>query len=113
MLEVDSRSQAVGSLLSTLADFGKGALPTLPGGADVLINLGKSLFAGGSSDDRLFDYRFVLSYGGHGGEFPQAEFAPGRYVVLRQQDRRTPIDWSEFQIDHNNGRLYRKPGGAQ
>ena len=115
VLEVDSQSPAVGSLLSTLAEFGKGAMPTLPGATDVIFDLGESLFTGGSGDDKVLDYRFVLAYGGDGSDFPKAEFAPGRYVLMRQQDRRSPINWNEFQVDHNSGRLFRKlplPAGA-
>lgn len=113
VMEVDSESGAVSALLSKLADFGKGALPGLPGAKDVIFDLGKSLFAGGSGDDKLLDYRFVLSYGSQSQDLPQANFAPGRYVILREQDRSVAIPWNRFEIDHNTGRLFYKAANGK
>jgi hypothetical protein len=110
IMEVDSSSGPVTSLLRTLARFGQQAVPAPPGVRDVLFDLGESLLSGGSHDDLLFEYRLVLSAPGADRNAVQAAFAPGRYVLRRAQDRTTPMRWEDLVLDHNTARLFRRSG---
>jgi hypothetical protein len=106
IMEIDSQSGPMRSLLSTLADFGQKATPHVPGVTDVLFDLGKSLFLGGSHDDRIFEYRFVLSAPGSSANAAQPTFTPGRYVLLRSEKRDVDQRWEKLRLDHNTGRLF-------
>lgn len=109
IMEVDSQSQPVTSLLKTLAKFGQRAVPGPPEAVNILFDLGESLLQG-SQDDRILDYRFVMSSGAavdaEGKLGPVATFAPGRYVFFRAQDRVTDIGWRTMTFDYNTGRLF-------
>lgn len=110
VMEIDAQAGPVTSLLGTLAEFGKNSIPGPPGATDILFALGDSLLKG-SQDDRLFDYRFVLSNGASiaadGSLGPVATFAPGRYVFRRRDERVTTMNWDDLKFNHNTGRLYR------
>lgn len=110
IMEVDARSGPVTSLLKTLAKFGQRSLPGVPEAANIIFDLGESLLQG-SQDDRLFDFRFVMSSGAaideQGNLGPIATFAPGRYVFRRGQQRTLPLNWKDLSFDYNTGRLYR------
>lgn len=109
IMEVDVSSAPARSLLSTLADMGKVALPASQP-LDLLFNLGRSFFDGSrNTDDRIFEYRFVLSAPGADNQAVRGTFAPGRYILRRSRDRARAIDWSNVRLDHNTGRLYRQP----
>ena len=107
VLEVDTRSGPMSSLLTTLARFGQKAIPVSSEVSDVLFDLGESLFAGGSGDDRLFEYRFVLSRAPDNADDVQANFAPGRYVLRRTANRIDEQKWSDLSLDLNTARLMR------
>lgn len=108
VMEVDASDGPMSSMLGTLARFGQQSLPVSSEVSDVIFDLGESLLSGGSSDDRIFEYRFVLSSADQAqGSLPQAVFAPGRYVLRRSQSRDQPMDWSDVRLDHNTGRLFR------
>lgn len=109
IIEVDVRSSAMSTMLQTLADFGRGALPVPPGGQQLLGNIGQSLFSG-RGDDTIFDYRFVLTPPSGQTDSMQPILAPGRYVLRRQQNRSAPMNWNELYLDHNTSRLYRQDG---
>lgn len=105
VMEVDAQTGPVSSLLKTLAKFGQQALP-VPGEAkDMLYDLGESLLTG-SRDDKLLDYRFVLSAPTADDRAVQATFAPGRYVVRRSQNRTVDMGWEALRLDHNTSRLF-------
>ena len=112
IMELDVKSGPMTSLLTTLADSSKDYFPGPPELKGLLTNLGASLFKGGNTDDRLFDYRMVLSTKGFDPQEPKAVFAPGRYVFRRAQVRGKDLDWSNVQLDHNTGRLYEKTAGG-
>jgi len=112
IIEVDVRSGAMSTLLQTLADFGKGALPVPPGGQQILGTIGQNLFSG-RGDDTIFDYRFVLNPPSGQPDSMQPILAPGRYVLRRQQNRSVPMNWNEIRLDHNTSRLYRRDGQGQ
>ena len=99
VMEIDAQAGPVTSLLGTLAEFGKNSIPGPPGATDILFALGDSLLKG-SQDDRLFDYRFVLSNGASiaadGSLGPVATFAPGRYVFRRRDERVTTMNWDDL-----------------
>lgn len=107
VMEVDAQAGPVASLLKTLARFGQQALPGPGEAKDILFDLGESLLSG-SNDDKLLEYRFVLSAGGEDPRAPQATFAPGRYVVRRMQKRDVDMNWGSLRLDHNTGRLFRQ-----
>lgn len=107
VMEVDAQAGPVSSLLKTLARFGQQALPGPGEAKDILFDLGESLLSG-SQDDKLLEYRFVLSGGGEDARAMQATFAPGRYVVRRMQKRDVDMGWGALRLDHNTGRLYRQ-----
>jgi hypothetical protein len=107
ILELDAQSGPVKSLLETLAKFGEQALPGPSAVKGMLFDLGQSLLNGGSKDDRLLDYRFVLSAAEIGQAKLGPTFAPGRYVIRRARDRGRPMEWNDLLLDHNSGRLYR------
>lgn len=108
IMEVDAQSGPVASLLKTLAKFGQQALPGPGEAKDLLFDLGESLLAG-SQDDKLLEYRFVLSAATEDSRAVQATFAPGRYVVRRSQNRVQDMGWNALRLDHNTGRLFRSP----
>ena len=108
IMEVDAQSGPVSSLLKTLAKFGQQAIPAPGEAKDLLFDLGESLLAG-SKDDKLLEYRFVLSAATEDARAVQATFAPGRYVIRRSQIRTTDMGWNELRLDHNTGRLFRAP----
>lgn len=105
--EIDGESPAVASLLETLAGYGKTVSP-VPQVTDVLLDLGTSLLQG-SQDDRLFDYRFTLSSGAailpNGALDARASFVPGRYILMKDKQRQTEMNWSGLRYDENTGRL--------
>lgn len=104
VMEVDAQAGPVSALLKTLAKLGQQSLP-VPGEAkDILFDLGESLLTG-SKDDRLLEYRFVLSAPTEDDRAVQATFAPGRYVIRRGQDRKKEMGWADLRLDHNTGRL--------
>lgn len=106
VMEVDAQAGPVASLLKTLAKFGQQALPGPGEAKDMLYDLGESLL-GGEQDDKLLEYRFVLSAGTEDARAVQATFAPGRYVVRRIQQRAEEMGWDQLRLDHNTGRLFR------
>lgn len=106
IMEIDSQSGPMRSLLTTLAQFGQKATPSVPGVTDVLFGLGQSLFLGGSHDDRIFEYRFVLSAPSTDANAVQPTFTPGRYVLLRTERRDVDQKWEALRLDHNTGRLF-------
>lgn len=108
VMEVDAQTGPVASLLKTLARLGERVVPARDEAKDILFDLGESLLSGGH-DDRLLEYRFVLSAGADDARAVQATFAPGRYVVRRMQDRNGSMEWGSLRLDHNTGRLYRTP----
>lgn len=114
VMEIDAQSSQVRSLLGTLAEFGKNATPGPPQATKILFDLGDSLLKG-SQDDRLFDYRFVLSngasVGADGSLGPVATFSPGRYVLRRLDERTKTMNWDDLKFNYNTGRLYRFEGG--
>lgn len=105
VLELDTQEGPMTSLLTTLARVGQKAIPVSPAVTDVILDLGESLFQGGTYDDRLFEYRFVLSNGEEAHGNVSAVFASGRYVLRRKEDRTTEIEWSKAKLDLNTGRL--------
>lgn len=107
ILELDAQSGPVKSLLETLAKFGEQAVPGPSAVKGMLFDLGQSLLNGGSKDDRLLDYRFVLSAAEIGQAKLGPTFAPGRYVIRRARNRGNPMEWNNLILDHNSGRLYR------
>jgi len=107
VMEVDAQAGPVASLLKTLARFGQQALPGPGEAKDMLYDLGESLLSG-SQDDKLFEYRFVLSAAPDNPRAAQATFAPGRYVLMRKESRATDMGWSSLRLDHNTARLFRK-----
>ncbi len=111
VMEVDAQAGPVSSLLKTLARFGQQALPGPGEAKDILFDLGESLLSG-SQDDKLLEYRFVLSAGGEDTRAMQATFAPGRYVIRRMQKRDVDMGWGALRLDHNTGRLYRKSAAS-
>jgi hypothetical protein len=113
ILELDTQSGPVKSLLETLAKFGEQALPGPSALKSMVFDLGESLLNGGSQDDRLLDYRFVLSAAEIGQAKLGPTFVPGRYVIRRSRDRGTPMNWNDLILDHNSGRLYRFEGGER
>lgn len=112
VIEIDNVSGPVRELLSTLADFGQGALPGPPVAKDILFGLGKSLLSGSNHDDRLLEYRFVLSPEAQATNGVEAIFSPGQYVIRRGQTRNAEIAWGNVQLDHNTGRLFDTDGNA-
>lgn len=106
VMEIDAKPGPVFSLLKTLAELGKSAIPTPPGIGSALLDLGTSLANSSSNDDKLFEYRFELTAPSGQPDTVKATFAPGRYVLRRMQRRLESADWSKFEIDHNTGRLY-------
>lgn len=108
VMEIDAQTGPVASLLKTLARLGERVVPAPDEAKDILFDLGESLLSGGH-DDRLLEYRFVLSAGADDARAVQATFAPGRYVVRRVQDRGRSMEWGSLRLDHNTGRLYRQP----
>jgi hypothetical protein len=107
IMEVDAQAGPVASLLTTLARFGQQLLPGPGEAKDMLFDLGESLLSG-SQDDKLFEYRFVLSAAGDNPRAAQATFAPGRYVLMRKQRRDEEMGWSALRLDHNTARLFEK-----
>ncbi len=112
IMEIDAQSGPMASLMGTLARFGQQVVPGPTEVKDLLFDLGESLFTGGGNDDRLFEYRFVLSAPGATPISPQATFAPGRYVLRRGQERSVPMEWGDVRLDHNTARLYRNRGAT-
>lgn len=110
VLEVDTRSGPMASLLTTLARFGQQAIPVSSEVSDVLFDLGEALFSGGSGDDRLFEYRFVLSARPDNLDDVQAVFTPGRYVLRRKEQRGVDQNWTDVKLDLNTGRLVDNSG---
>ncbi|WP_148276593.1 hypothetical protein [Sphingobium sp. SYK-6] len=111
VMEVDAQAGPISSLLTTLARFGQQALPGPGEAKDILFDLGESLLAG-SKDDKLFEYRFVLSSGVADTRAVQATFAPGRYVLRRSQVRDMDMDWANLRLDNNTSRLFQKKKDA-
>lgn len=111
--EIDAESPAVASLLETLAGYGKTVSP-VPQVTDVLLDLGTSLMQG-STDDRLFDYRLTLSSGAavlpNGALDARAAFVPGRYILMKDEQRQSEINWAGLSYDANRGRLMK--GGTE
>lgn len=107
VMEVDAQAGPVASLLTTLARFGQQIIPGPGEAKDILLDLGESLLAG-SKDDKLFEYRFVLSAGAADAHAVQATFAPGRYVLRRSQVRDGDMDWANLRLDNNTSRLFQK-----
>jgi hypothetical protein len=108
VMEIDTGKGPVTALLKELAKKGQTLANAYTSGAsDILFSLGESLFAGGQHDDILMDYKMVLSFA-EDASATEAQFSPGRYVIYRQQDRGLPIKWSDLEIDHNTGRVYKK-----
>lgn len=112
VMEVDAQSGPVASLMGTLARFGQQVVPGPTEVKDLLFDLGESLFTGAGSDDRLFEYRFVLSAPGATADSMQATFAPGRYVLRRWQERERRMEWGNVRLDHNTARLFRQSDGG-
>lgn len=112
VMEVDAQAGPVASLLTTLARFGQQIVPGPGEAKDILLDLGESLLAG-SKDDKLFEYRFVLSAGGADAHAVQATFAPGRYVLRRSQIRDGDMDWANLRLDNNTSRLFQKSAAAK
>jgi hypothetical protein len=110
IMELDTEKGPMTSLLTTLARVGQKAIPVSPGVSEVILNLGESLFQGGTYDDRLFEYKFVLANGGQANGNSQPVFAPGRYVLRRQEQRHEAIDWGTTRLDVNTGRLVTDKG---
>lgn len=110
VMEIDGQSSPVKALLGTLAEFGKSSIPGPPQATKILFDLGDSLMKG-SQDDRLFDYRFVLSNGASvaadGTLGPAATFSPGRYILRRLNERTKTMKWDDLKYNYNTGRLYR------
>lgn len=108
IIEVDTNSEAVETMLSTLAKFGESSniIPAGTSVENVLLALGKSLLDGGAQDDILFEYRMVLHPAGaiHDAYFPI--FEPGKYVLRRSQIRDADQIWSSLRLDFNTGRLF-------
>jgi hypothetical protein len=118
ILELDKMSGPLKSLLTELADLGQktGVAQAAPGIGNVALDLGKALLDGNvNNDDVVFEYRMVLyprqlSVSQSSGGIPSnetASFQPGRYVLLRQENRRNSINWDELSLDHNTARLYK------
>lgn len=110
VLEVDTGSEPMAKLLTTLAKFGQQAVPVASEVSDVLFDLGESLFTGGKGDDRLFEYRFVLSAESDELDSTQALFTPGRYVLRRIEDRTVGDNWATVLLDPATGRLVYQDG---
>ena len=106
VIEIDNVSAPVREMLSTLADFGQSALPGPTVAKDILLGLGKSLLSGSNHDDRLLEYRFVLSPASDATGGAEAIFAPGQYVIRRTQARGAEIGWGNVRLDQNTGRLF-------
>ena len=110
VMEIDAQSGPVKSLLTTLAGLGQDVAP-IPGPAKkLLFDLGESIIKGGNSDDRLLDYRFVLSAPTLDAVQRRATFAPGQYVIRRSQQRDTEPAWGDLLLDSNTGRLLKQSG---
>jgi hypothetical protein len=107
IIEVDAGKGPISSMLGTLARFSEQILPGASEEADFVFDLGESLLSGSGGDDRLFEYRFVLSPPNPRSDVPQATLTAGRYVLRRSQQRDTPIDWENVRLDHNTARLFR------
>lgn len=108
VLELDRVPGPLRSLLGTLADLAMpaSAVTGLPGAEKVMLDLGKSLLDGKvNQDDVMFDFRMVLSPHAPLMKNDQATFQPGRHVLIRQQDRRIPVPWSDLRLDHNSQKL--------
>jgi len=104
IMEIDAGSSPIKSLLSTLARLGQSTLPASPV-SGALLDLGKSLLDG-NGNDRLFDYRFVLSPAGGDKSGLYPTLRTGRYVLRRTEKRATPQDWSNWKLDQNTARVY-------
>ncbi|WP_265528303.1 hypothetical protein [Sphingomicrobium marinum] len=113
IVEVDGDNQKFTKLLDEVAKIGRDALTTDPGLLGTAIDLGKSLYEGGSGDDRLLDFRAVFegaaAHDPWGAGALGPAFGQGRYVFVRAQDRQTEVDWSQLRYDYNT-RVLRKDG---
>lgn len=118
VLELDRMSGPLKSLMRELANLGQASnvANVLPGVGSVALELGSSLLNGNTNnDDIVFEYRMVL-YPAHlttsssQSGLPvneMATFQPGRYVLRRSENRSEQLNWSDLNLDHNTGRLYR------
>ncbi|MEJ2411087.1 MAG: hypothetical protein P8Y48_17740, partial [Novosphingobium sp.] len=111
VMELDTQEGSMTKLLTTLAGYGKNAIPASSETSDILLELGKSLFNGGSYDDRLFAYEFVLSNGSIATDSgTRATFTPGRYALRRSEMRADPMKWEGVLLNNETGRLVDKEG---
>jgi hypothetical protein len=108
VLELDRVSAGVGALLKKLAGLGV-VSNAVPGGkgAELLLSLGASLVSQ-NNDDIIFEYRMVLDPAKSNSlEAGSAPFEAGRYVMIREDERLDNINWRNFYIDHNTGKLFK------
>lgn len=103
VIELDRMSKPMQGLLTQLADLGWASNIISPGvGGELLTKLGKSMLSG-AHDDTIFEYRFVLDPIGTLDAAPLLE--SGRYVLVRNQERRGTFDWSTVNLDRDTGEL--------
>ncbi|TIX49743.1 hypothetical protein [Alteraurantiacibacter aquimixticola] len=108
VMEIDTGTGPLSSLMQQLAQEGRNlANDYSPSTTRVLFELGQSLFSGGQNDDILLDYVMTLNMPQSALEIGPT-FRPGHYVLRRQQNRQTPMDWSKLFFDHNTGRVMQK-----
>jgi hypothetical protein len=104
VLEMDRTSEQAEQLLTTLADIGKSqaALGGPLGGA--LLSLGQTLVTSANDDRQM---RFPIVFDLDNG--PMA-LRTGRYVLVRQENRQIPVNWSKICVNENDGLLYWRDG---
>ncbi|MCK0098605.1 hypothetical protein MWU38_04365 [Qipengyuania sp. S6317L1] len=111
VLELDRTSGPATALLETLARLGEASNAVPNFGADnTLLQLGATLLSN-SHDDTIFEYRFVLDPGTANVDGEATPFEEGRYVLGRNERRRTEFRWEDLRLDHNTGKLYEWIGG--
>jgi len=104
ILELDTGTEKLKPLLSTLARAGANVYPPASPVLSLIETLG-SAFLSGNKDDVLFRYSLVLhpNQGYADMDYPILE--AGQYVFLRKEDRLAPEDWDRIKLDQEDGRL--------
>jgi hypothetical protein len=104
IMELDSESKALKSLLGVLAGVGAIAYPASSPVLALLNKLGGAMLSG-SHDDRLFKYYMTLNPAGGNQAVKYPILAEGHYVFLRKEDRRAPEDWKYLALNQDDGTL--------
>ncbi|GLS25309.1 hypothetical protein [Marinibactrum halimedae] len=105
IIELDRQeNEQFSALLSTLSKAGKSYLKQSSPAINILNSLGQSLVSA-NKDDIMASYTLHLIPRPSLDSVHAPVLRTGDIVIVRKQDRESPIPWSEFDYDHSTGML--------